>query len=205
LFLGRTPLVERQGGLYAVRAKGDLERLLKHAYGGDLNAERLLSGLTAVASALARKNLCLAQIAAVHLRLPELSDATTRELLEAEDRVIRRAQSDGTLARATWDEGEHPRAGVPPNPGWFAPKDGSPDRVHPVQVAQGGRGRRESEEIIDPTGPVRRAMWDASIARLRQIHPANPNLTYFSNPNSPPSQEALDRLDAAIEAPRSSE
>jgi hypothetical protein len=82
LLLGRTPLVERQGGLYAVRAKGDLERLLKHAYGGDLNAERLLPGLTAVASALARKNLCLAQIAAVHLRLPELSDATTRELLE---------------------------------------------------------------------------------------------------------------------------
>jgi hypothetical protein len=43
-------------------------------------------------------------------------------------------------------------------------------------------------------------MWSARIARLREIDPANPNLTYFSNPNSPPSQEALDRLGSAIEA-----
>jgi hypothetical protein len=48
--------------------------------------------------------------------------------------------------------------------------------------------------------PARQATWDTQIARLRQIDPANPNLTYFANPNSPPSQEALDRLDAAIEA-----
>jgi hypothetical protein len=31
----------------------------------------------------------------------------------------------GMLARGDWDPAEHPRAGVPPNPGWFAPTGGS--------------------------------------------------------------------------------
>jgi hypothetical protein len=52
----------------------------------------------------------------------------------------------------------------------------------------------------DPEAEVRQAMWDARIALLRRIDPNNPHLTYFANPNSPPSQDALDRVDAAIEA-----
>ncbi len=35
---------------------------------------------------------------------------------------------------------------------------------------------------------------------MREIDPANPNLTYFSDPNSAPSQAARDRLNAAVEA-----
>lgn len=35
---------------------------------------------------------------------------------------------------------------------------------------------------------------------MREIDPTNPNLTYFANPEAAPSQEALDRLDAAVEA-----
>jgi hypothetical protein len=74
------------------------------------------------------------------------------------------------------------------------------EQMAPVRSAQRGRGERESEEILDPTGSVRQAVWDARISRLREIDPDNPNLTYFANPNSPPSPEALDHLDAAIEA-----
>jgi hypothetical protein len=47
---------------------------------------------------------------------------------------------------------------------------------------------------------VRQAVWAARIALLRRIDPDNPDLTYFANPNSPPRQDTLDRLDAAIEA-----
>jgi hypothetical protein len=43
-------------------------------------------------------------------------------------------------------------------------------------------------------------VWDARVALLRRIDPDNPHLTYFANPNSAPRQDALDRLDAAIEA-----
>jgi hypothetical protein len=200
LFLGRTPLVERLGGVYALRPHGDLERLLARAYRVDISVNRLAPGLATVASALARNNLCLAQIAALHLRLPDLPDMITRAGLEAEDLVIKGERGDGQLARAGRDEAEHPRAGTPPNPGRFAPKDGSGDGLPPMQSAQRGRGGREPEEILDPAAPVRQAIWNARIALLRRIDPNNPHLTYLANPNSPPRQEALDRLDAAIEA-----
>ena len=52
----------------------------------------------------------------------------------------------------------------------------------------------------EPDAEVRQAIWDARIALLRRIDPGNPHLTYLANPNSAPSQGALDRLDAAIEA-----
>jgi hypothetical protein len=89
LCLGRTPLVERRGDLFLVRAKRDLERLLSRVCGAEIDVERLTFGLTTVASALAAKNLAVAQIAAVHLRLPDLPDAATRAALEAQDLLIK--------------------------------------------------------------------------------------------------------------------
>jgi hypothetical protein len=53
--------------------------------------------------------------------------------------------------------------------------------------------------MLDPLASVPQAQWDAAIATLREIDPSNPNLTYLANPGSPPSQEALDRLDVAVE------
>jgi hypothetical protein len=102
LFLGRTPLLKRHGGFYTARPKVDLKRLLDHAYGSEIGLKRVLPGLATVASALSEKNLCLAQIAALQLRLPDLPAAVTRDGLEAEDRLIKRARSNGGLARATW-------------------------------------------------------------------------------------------------------
>jgi hypothetical protein len=37
---------------------------------------------------------------------------------------------------------------------------------------------------------------------LREIDPGNRQLTYFANPDTAPSQAALDRLNAAVEARR---
>jgi hypothetical protein len=52
LLLGRMRLIERRDGRFAVRDKKEIERLLKHAYGAELEVERLVPGLTTVASAL---------------------------------------------------------------------------------------------------------------------------------------------------------
>lgn len=150
-----------------------------------------MPGFHLVASALDQNNLCLAQIAAVHLRVPDLPDETARGGMEAEDLLVRRARGDDPrFARTGWDPAEHPRAGVPPNPGWFAP----------TQVAQGEEDERAPEEMADPEASVRPALWDAQIATLRQLDPGNLNLTNFANPASAPSQAALDRLQAAVEA-----
>src|ERR1700719_2194598 len=74
LFLGRTPLIERGGGAYVVRPQADLDRLFGRAYGEEAAVARVMPGLASVAAVLSRDNLALAQIAAVHLRLPDLPD-----------------------------------------------------------------------------------------------------------------------------------
>lgn len=153
-----------------------------------------------MAQALDEKNLCLAQIAAVHLRLPELPDASARVAIVTEDLLIKSEQSSAQFARVGWDEAKHPRTGTPPNPGWFAPRDGSSEGPASSAVTANEREERRPEEELDPFAEVRQAQWEAGIATLRRIDPNNPQLTYFANPVSAPSQEALDRLNAAVEA-----
>src|SRR5205085_5986584 len=127
------------------RGRGPEPRPLLHRRG-------LVSGLAAVAIALGQGNLALAQITAVHLRLPDLRDTVARAALEAEDLSIKRGS-------AAWDEARHPRTGTPPNPGWFAPNAGAEARSRPTQTAQGGRGGRRPEATSDPMGEVRQAVW----------------------------------------------
>jgi len=76
-----------------------------------------MPGLATVARALNAGDPCLARIAAVHLKLPDLPNAAARDAMEAEDRLVK-------FGNAEWDPAEHPRTGTPPNPGWFAPTDG---------------------------------------------------------------------------------
>lgn len=65
MFLGRTPLLVRWGGGYVLRPAAELERLLRRAYGAGITLDRVMPGFRVVAAALAERNLCLAQIAAV--------------------------------------------------------------------------------------------------------------------------------------------
>jgi hypothetical protein len=89
LFLGRTPLIERQGARFAIRQRTEIERLLRCAYGEDLTVDRLLLGLATVTAALNANDPGVARIAAVHLRIPDLPNQAARDCLEAEDVVIK--------------------------------------------------------------------------------------------------------------------
>src|SRR5579863_7870287 len=82
LFLGRTPLIERQGARFAVRGRTEIERLFSRAYGAHLAVDRLLPGFATVAAALNANDPGLARIAAVHLRIPDLPDQAARARLE---------------------------------------------------------------------------------------------------------------------------
>jgi hypothetical protein len=99
LYLGGTALVERHEGSYAVRPRAELERLLVRAYGAGFVLDGVMPGFRVVAAALGERNLCLAQIAAVHLRMPDFPDTASRNSVEAEDRLIKAKRSDGWLAR----------------------------------------------------------------------------------------------------------
>ena len=80
-----------------------------------------MSGLATVAAALNGNDPCLARIAAVHLRIPDLPSYAARDQVEAEDTAIRSTQQDlaaprSNVQKASPDDPEHP--------GWPA---GTPD------------------------------------------------------------------------------
>jgi hypothetical protein len=125
LFLGRTPLIERQEGRFVVRDPHDLQRLFSRAYRTEVDAKRLMGGFATVAAALNANDLLLARIAAVHLRIPDLPDRAARDALEAEERLIKSARGSIAAKSGDWNPTLHPRAGAPPNPGWFAPAAGA--------------------------------------------------------------------------------
>ncbi len=128
LFLGRTPLLECQGGRFVPRPENDLERILNRGFGIGAAPclDRVMPGFRAVSSALNENNLCRARIAAIHLQIPELPNEFARLAMETEDLLIKvEAQSNHYGRGGEWDPSEHPRTGTAPNPGWFAPKDGA--------------------------------------------------------------------------------
>jgi hypothetical protein len=147
LFLGQTPLIEERAGRFVVRERDEIERLLRRAYGGALAADRLMPGLATVASALNTNDQCLARIAAVQLRIPDLANQAARDAIEAEDSLIKYAREAG--GSADWNPALHPRSGVPPNPGWFAPT-GGPDHASPeVRIAENKDDSRRTDATND--------------------------------------------------------
>jgi hypothetical protein len=135
LLLGRTPLIERRDERFVVRECNEIEWLLSHAYGKDFVADRLTHGLATVAAALNANDQGLARIAAVHLQIPDLPDQAARDAMEAADVLIKYARDEGG-GGSNWNPALHPRAGAPPNPGWFAPTEGAGDASPPIRTAQ---------------------------------------------------------------------
>jgi hypothetical protein len=136
LRLGRTPLIERRDRRFAVRDRSEIERLLKRAYGTGAAVDRIMPGLATVAAALNADDQCLARIAAVHLRIPDLPSHGVRSAMEAEDVLIKSAD---------WNPDLHPRTGAPPNPGWFAATGGSGVEASPIQTAANDDPTRQSD------------------------------------------------------------
>jgi hypothetical protein len=116
-----------------VRERNEIECLLSHAYGKGFVADRLMPGLTTVAAALNANDQGLARIAAVHLQIPDLPDQAARDAMEVADVLIKYARDEGG-GGSNWNPALHPRAGTPPNPGWFSPTEG--DESSSTRTAQ---------------------------------------------------------------------
>ena len=109
LVLGRTPLIERRGSSFRGARPGRDRSLLSRAYRKNIAADRLMPGLATVAAALNANDPCLARIAAVHLRIPDLPDRSARDGLEAEDILIGCANADARdIHKASPDDPKHP-------------------------------------------------------------------------------------------------
>lgn len=140
LVLGRTALIEQRDAIFVVRERSELEHLLGCAYRTKLSVDRLMPGLATVAAALNANDQALARIAAVHLRIPDLPDRAARDAMETADFVIKSAD---------WNPALHPRAGTPPNPGWFAPTDGASSESFSTQTAQNDDPTRRSDASLN--------------------------------------------------------
>lgn len=138
MLLGRTPLIERRQGRFVVREQAEIDRLMKRAHirPGALAGDHLMRGLATVAAALNANDPCLASIAAVHLKIPDLPDAAARDALEVEDALIKsaklKASKTSSYQKASPDDPKHP--------GW--PK-GTPD-------GKGGKFRPKTDAEIAP-------------------------------------------------------
>jgi hypothetical protein len=172
LLLGRTPLIERRNGRFAVRERSEIERPLSRADQAELPTERLMKGLATVASALNANDPGLARIAAVHLRIPDLPSLTARDDMEAADILIKSAD---------WNPALHPRTGTAPSPGWFAPS--GTEQPSPARVAQSdARGRRAS-----PTGKN-----ESTIRHSSEDFQENPSLIVSIADNQRQNKQARD-------------
>ena len=143
LLLGRTLLIERREGRFVVRERSEIEPLLSHAYRTHFFAGRIMPGLVTVAAALNADDQGLARIAAVHLRLPDLPDHAARDAMEAIDVLIKYARDES--GGDAWNPALHPRAGTPPNPGWFAPTGGDGGASSSTRTAQNDDPTRRSD------------------------------------------------------------
>jgi hypothetical protein len=125
VYVGDVALLKQSkvGGTVAhwhVRPITELDDELAAIYRLPIDTARKANALALIASAFNRGDLALAAIATVQLQFPDLPPLTKR--IETDEDIARRAAE---LARSGllkfWDPAKHPRAGAPPNPGWFAP------------------------------------------------------------------------------------
>lgn len=115
-YVGGVPLLER---VYRSRAGGhdqwhprpvhNLNRDLGLRYGLPIEFDRKVTGLRAVAQALSRNDITYAQIATLHLQIPDPPPLTklpqsAREVID----LARRLQASGLL-KSDWDPAKHPR------------------------------------------------------------------------------------------------
>jgi hypothetical protein len=132
LHLEATPLLERSAGpddaaQWLPRPIDDLNRELSGRYGLPVDIGAKCGGLNAVSGALNRGDIAHAQIAALHLRLPEPPALAKRSSVEDIIDLARQLAASGLL-KAYWDEAKHPRwpAGSPDSTGGeFAPAGGA--------------------------------------------------------------------------------
>jgi hypothetical protein len=135
VFIGHVPLLEKADGHWTPRCAAELNDELTTFYRLPVEIAAKANALSLIAHALNRGDLAMAAIAAVQMQIPDPPRLAKRQ--EKPEDIVRRARE---LARSGllkfWDPALHPRAGVPPNPGWFA-SDGQgsePATVEPVAM-----------------------------------------------------------------------
>lgn len=152
IFIGHVPLLKQAHGSWAVRPIAELNSELTFWYRLPIDIGSKASALALVASALNRHDLAMAAIATVQMQIPD-PPLLASSKPENSDDITRRAQE---LVRSGllkfWDPAKHPRTGMPPNPGWFAPVGSEAETNWVTPVAMQGQPEDKKLELLDGTG-----------------------------------------------------
>ena len=135
VFIGHVPLLEKVDGRWMPRRAAELNDDLTACYRLPVDIAAKASALSLIAAALNRGDLAMAAIAAVQMQIPD--PPSLAKGLESPDNASCRARelARSGLLKADWDPALHPRAGVPPNPGWFAPDGQGSEAATVIPVA----------------------------------------------------------------------
>jgi hypothetical protein len=208
--VGPTPLLCRAAsGGWAARSREEAEAELTALYGLPIDLSGKRGRLATVAAALDRGDAALAAIAAVLLGFPDPPGLAKDAPAPGSAELAAQLAASGLLK--DWDSTQHPRAGCPPNRGWFAAKPAEarallPDARRGSFVIRGTLRRAHAdakallataaEESVE-TGrwvtwfaPALRALLEAVI------------FTLDSTPLNEGEQQALDQIRAAADPPK---
>ncbi len=135
-FIGSIPLLMALPGIrigpeWEPRCTSELNNALSASYGMPIDVSVKKRGLAAIARALNRGDLAYAQIATLHLHLPD-PPLVAKAAGQHQDtaRLVALLRWSGVL-KGDWDPERHPRTGDPPNRGWFAPVEREPKLPKP--------------------------------------------------------------------------
>jgi hypothetical protein len=138
-FVGDVSLLQRAhvagpATTWTVRPVAELNDELTARYRLPIDVTAKAGALALIAKALNRGDVATAAIATVHMQFPD--PPSLAKGVEVADETMRRALElhRSRLLKANWDPAKHPRAGEPPNPGWFAPATTAPEAPSIVPV-----------------------------------------------------------------------
>jgi hypothetical protein len=142
VFVGGIPLLTRIPAgsaryCWAVRPLNEINEDLTTVYRLPVDAGSKAGVLALIAKARDHGDLMLGAVAAAQIGFPD--PPPIGKAAEKSDEIARCAERlfrSGLLK--FWDPARHPRAGVPPNPGWFAPVAGESDSAEVIPAAMVG-------------------------------------------------------------------
>ena len=139
-FAGGVPLLHPPSvgrPYWTPRPSAELNNELTARYRLPIDIASKAGGLGLIAAALNRGDLAMAAIATVQMQIPD--PPPLAKLAESPSEIASRARE---LTRSGllkfWDPALHPRAGVPPNPGWFAPATEGAEAAPVIPAAMRG-------------------------------------------------------------------
>lgn len=135
VFVGGVPLLHSpraEQQYWTARPAAEINEELTARYRLPIDIASRAGALALIAAALNRGDLAIAAIATVQMQFPD--PPPLGKTGESQDEIVCRAREFGRsgFLKFFWNPAQHPRAGVPPNPGWFTLVGDKPEHLEVV-------------------------------------------------------------------------